>query len=111
MQCLKNAICQSPVLCQLDYESGGEVILAVDTSLIAVGYILSQEGDDGKCFLNCFGSIRLSNVESCYSQVKLKLYGLFHALRAVHIFVFGVNNFTVEMDAKYVQDMINNPDL
>ena len=26
-------------------------------------------------------------------------------------FCFGVNNFTVEMDAKYVQGMINNPDL
>ena len=76
-----------------------------------VGYILSQEGDDGKHYPNRFGSIRLSDVESHYSQVKLKLYSLFHALRAVCIFVFGVNNFTVEMDAKYVQGMINNPDL
>ena len=80
MQCLKDAICQSPALRRLDYESGGEVILAIDTSLIAVGYILSQEGDDGKCYPNCFGSIRLSNVESHYSQVKLELYGLFCAL-------------------------------
>ena len=111
MQCLKDAICQSPVLHQLDYESGREVILAVDTSLIVVGYILSQEGDDGKCYPNRFGSIRLSNVESRYSQAKLELYGLFRALRAVRIFVFGVINFTVEMDAKYVQGMINNPDL
>ena len=111
MQRLKHAICQSPALHRLDYESGGEVILAVDTSLITVRYILSQEGDDGKCYLNCFGSIGLSNVESRYSQAKLKLYSLFCALQAVHIFVFGVNNFTVEMDAKYIQGMINNPDL
>ena len=79
--------------------------------MIAVGYILSQEGDDGKHYPNRFGSIRLSDVESHYSQAKLELYGLFRALRAVHIFVFGVINFTVEMDAKYVQGMINNPDL
>ena len=111
MQCLKDAICQSPALCQLHYESGREVILAVDTSLIAVGYILSQEGDDGKCYPNRFGSIGLSDVKSRYSQAKLELYGLFCALRAVRIFVFGVNNFTVEMDAKYIQGMINNPDL
>ena len=79
--------------------------------MITVGYILSQEGDDGKCYLNRFGSIGLSDVESRYSQAKLELYGLFCALQAVHIFVFGVNNFTVEMDAKYIQGMINNPDL
>ena len=111
MQCLKDAICQSPVLRQLDYESSREVILAIDTSLIVVGYILSQEGDNGKHYPNCFGSIGLSDVKSCYSQVKLKLYGLFCALQAVCIFVFGVNNFTVEMDSRYVQGMINNLDL
>ena len=111
MQCLKDAICQSPALHRLDYESGREVILAVDTSLIAVGYILSQEGDDGKHYPNRFGSIGLSDVKSRYSQAKLELYGLFRALQAVHIFIFGVINFTVEMDAKYVQGMINNPDL
>ena len=76
-----------------------------------VRYILLQKGDDGKHYLNCFGSIGLSDVESHYSQVKLELYGLFRALQAVCIFVFGVNNFTVEMDAKYIQGMINNPDL
>ena len=76
-----------------------------------VGYILSQEEDDGKHYPNHFGSIGLSDVESCYSQVQLELYRLFRALQAVRIFIFGVNNFTVEMDAKYVQGMINNPDL
>ena len=100
MQCLKDAICQSPVLHQLDYKSSGEVILAIDTSLIMVRYILSQEGDDGKRYPNCFGSIGLSSVESYYSQAKLELYSLFCAL-----------HFTVEMDAKYIQGMINNMDL
>ena len=108
---MKDAICQSPVLCWLNYESRREVILVIDTSLIAVRYILLQEGDDRKRYLNHFGSIGLSNVESCYSQAKLELYGLFRALQAVCIFVFGVNNFTVEVDAKYIQGMINNLDL
>ena len=51
------------------------------------------------------------SVESQYSQAKLELYRLFHSLRAVRVFIFGVTNLVVEMDAKYVKGMINNPDL
>ena len=51
------------------------------------------------------------SVESQYSQAKLKLYGLFRSLQAVWVFIFGVTNLVVEMDAKYVKGMINNPDL
>ena len=61
---LKDEIIQSLVLWCLDYESGQEVVLTVDTSVIAVGFILSQEGEDGKCYLNCFGSISLTSVKS-----------------------------------------------
>jgi hypothetical protein len=64
MQHLKDEIIKSPALCQLDYASGRDVILAVDTSVIAVGYILPQEGDDGKCYPNRFGSLSLTEVES-----------------------------------------------
>ena len=108
---LKDEIIQSLALWHLDYESGQEVVLAVDTLVIAVGFILSQEGEDGKCYLNCFGSISLTSIESQYSQAKLELYGLFHSLRAVWVFIFGVTNLVVEMDAKYIKGMINNPDL
>jgi len=111
MRHLKDAICLSPTFHRLNYESGQEVILAVDTSLMAVRYILSQEDDDRKRYLNCFGLLMLTEVESQYSQAKLKLCGLFQALQAVWIFIFGVANLTVEMDAKYVKGMINNPDL
>jgi hypothetical protein len=76
-----------------------------------VGFILFQEGEDGKRYPNRFGSISLTEVESHYSQVKLELYSLFRALRAVRIFIFGITNLTVEMDAKYVKGMINNLDL
>ena len=99
------------LLRHLDYESGREVVLAVDTLVIAVGFILSQEGEDGKCYLSQFGSISLTSVESWYSQAKLELYGLFHSLRVVHVFIFRATNLVVEMDAKYVKGMINNPDL
>ena len=108
---LKDQIIQSLALWHLDYKSGREVVLAVDTSVITVSFILSQEGEDGKRYPNCFGSISPTSIESQYSQAKLELYGLFRSLRAVQVFIFGVTNLVVEMDAKYVKDMINNPDL
>ena len=83
----------------------------MDTSLITVGFILSQEGEDGKHYPNQFCSISLTSVESRYSQAKLELYGLFRALRLVCVFIFGVTNLVVELDAKYIKGMINNPDL
>jgi hypothetical protein len=49
--------------------------------------------------------------ESQYSQAKLELYGLFHALRAYHIYIIGVENLVVEVDAKYLKGMLNNPDI
>ena len=111
MQHLKDTICHSTALHWLDYMSRNEVILAVDTSYIAVRFILLQIRNDRKHYPNRFSSVSLMEVESHYSQAKLKLYGLFHTLQAVHIFIFGIANLTVEMDAKYVKGMINNPDL
>jgi len=108
MQILKDAILSSPALKHLDYMSERKVILAVDTSNIAIGFILLQVGEDGKRYPSRFGSIALTEVESRYSQAKLELYGLF---RAVRVFIFGVKNLTVEVDMKYIKGMINNPDL
>jgi hypothetical protein len=51
----------------------------------------------------------LTEVKSHYSQAKLELYGLFCALRAVRIYLFGITNLMVEVDAKYIKGMINNP--
>jgi hypothetical protein len=49
--------------------------------------------------------------ESRYSQAKLELYGLFHALHAYRIYIIGVKNLVVEVDAKYLKGMLNNPDI
>jgi hypothetical protein len=111
MQILKDAVLSSPALKRLDYASEREVILAVDTLNIAIGFILLQVGEDGKRYPSQFRSIALTEVESRYSQAKLELYGLFHVLHAVRVFIFGVKNLTVEVDMKYIKGMINNPDL
>lgn len=78
---------------------------------MAAGFILSQLGEDGKCYPSRFGSITWNDREQKYSQAKIKLYGLFRALCATRTFVIGLRNLTVEVDAKYIKGMINNLDV
>ncbi|TFY76788.1 hypothetical protein EWM64_g7225 [Hericium alpestre] len=108
---LKTAICSSPALRPIDYECEHEVFLSVDSSIVAVGWILSQVGTDEVCYPARFGSISWNDRESRYSQAKIELYGLFRALRALRIHIVGLKHFTVEMDAQYIRGMLNNPDI
>jgi hypothetical protein len=111
MRKLKAAILESPALRPIDYESDRPVILAVDSCANGVGYILFQVGENGKRYPSRFGSITFNDRESRYSQAKLELYGLFRALKHTQIFTIGVKKLVVEMDAKFVKDMINSPTL
>ncbi|GBE78906.1 Retrovirus-related Pol polyprotein from transposon 412 [Sparassis crispa] len=110
MDLLKDAVVHSPAICPIDYKSDNEVILAVDSSHIATGYILLQLDDAARRRPSRFSSITWNDQESRYSQAKIELYGLFRSLKAVKIFIVGVRNLTVEVDAKYIKGMINNPD-
>ena len=76
---LKQALLESPALRSIDYTSPASVILAVDTSNIAVGYYLAQCDLDNpkKRYFSRFGSITLNDRERRFSQAKLELYGLF----------------------------------
>src|ERR1700735_3743557 len=58
-----------------------------------------------------FGSITLNARESRFSQPKLELYGLYRALRTLKLYLIGVRNLTVEVDAKYIKGMLSNPDI
>ena len=111
MDTLKSAIVSSPAIKPLDYSSSNEVILAVDSSHIVVGYILSQVDNDGKRHPARFGSIMWNDHEARYSQVKLELYGLFRALKSVKVWIIGVKNLTIEVDVQYIKGMLNNPDI
>nr|VWP00813.1 Uncharacterized protein [Ganoderma boninense] len=112
-QDLKTALLDCPALRPLDYESDEPIILGVDTSHIAVGYLLCQqaENDAKKRFYNRFGSITLNSRESRFSQPKLELYGLFRALSALKLRLLGVRKLIVETDAGYIKGMLANPDL
>ena len=113
-------------------ESEGRVILAVDSSIIAIGYVLYQvfRADDEdllpknrktpaenqtkkprlKRYPIRFGSITLNEVESRYSQPKVELYGLFRALKALEYLLWGIN-VLVEVDASFLKATANSPGL
>src|ERR1700743_3672244 len=76
-----------------------------------VGFILLQLGPDKKRYPSRFGSIVFNDRESRYSQAKLELYGLFRSLKQTQLFTIGAKKLVVEMDAKFIKGMINNPTL
>jgi len=113
MDDLRKALLASPALRPIDYTSAAPVILSVDTSHIAVGYILSQcSAENPKLRYHArFGSITLNERECRFSQPKLELYGLYRALRQLKLYLIGVRNLIVEVDAKYIKGMLRNPDI
>ena len=111
IETLKREITTSPALRPIDYESDQPVILAVDSCMNGVGYILFQVGPDKKRYPSRFGSLTFHDRESRYSQAKLELYGLFRALKQTQLYTIGVKKLVVEMDAKFIKGMINNPTL
>ena len=109
---LRKALLASPALRSIDYSSDSPVILAVNTSQTVVGFYLCQEDSDNPCkrYFTCFGLITLNKHERRFSQPKLELYRLFHALHTYKIFIVGVQNLIVEVDARYIKGMLNNLD-
>jgi len=95
---------------QLTTQATTRVIVSVDSLKITVGYILAQLDNQNQRRPAQFGLITWNDRETRYSQVKLELYGLFRTLHAIKIYINGVRNLTVEVDAKYILGMINNPD-
>lgn len=108
---LKQAVASAPALRAIDYTSELPVVLSVDTSFKAIGFILSQKDEQGRKRPARYGSIPLNERESRYSQPKLELYGLFRALRAYRLYLIGVKKLVVEVDASYIKGMLNEPDL
>ncbi|KZS99615.1 uncharacterized protein LAESUDRAFT_667778, partial [Laetiporus sulphureus 93-53] len=107
MEDLKAVLLESPALRAINYNSDASVILAVDTSNIAVRYQLCQCAPDNPKvrYFSRFSSIMLND------QPKLKLYSLFHALRALKVYLIGIRNLIVEVDARYIKEMLKHPDI
>ena len=113
MEDLKVALVNSKALRPIDYNSEAAVVLAVDTSYIAIGYLLAQcDIDNPKVrYYARFGSITLNEREGRFSQPKLELYGLYRTLRAMKYLLLGIRNLVVEVDAAYIKGMLRNPDI
>jgi hypothetical protein len=97
----------------MTYSSTAPVILAVDTSYITIGFYLFQcnINNPSKHYYNQFCSIILNERELKYSQPKLKIYSLSCALHALCLYLIGVWNLIVEVNAGYIQWMLTNPDI
>jgi hypothetical protein len=87
----------------------GLVTLAVDSSIIAVGWIEYQTLEDGRHPI-VFGSTTNNEAETKYSQPQIELKGLFKALKAQRNDLWGIH-FKVEVDAKFLKQTINTPGL
>jgi transposase InsO family protein len=109
---IKNLVSSAPALRPIDYDSDDPIVLSVDSSKEAVGFILSQLLNDGKTKHPArYGSLPMSETESRYSQPKLELFGLYRALYEWRRHIIGAKKLIVEVDAKYIKGMLKNPDL
>jgi len=111
MELLKQRITSAQALIPLDYASRRLITMAVDSSNIAVGWIVYQLDTEGHRRPSRYGSIAWNDRESRYSQAKIELYGIYQVLQALRIYLIGLPTFNLEVDAKYIQGMINNPDI
>ena len=109
-QHLKKLVTSAPALKPIDYTCGRQVYLSVDTSVLGIGFILSQEDEQGRRAPARYGSIPLNKSEANYPQCKLELYGLLRALRHYRGFIAGVKDLIVEVDASSIKGMLTNPD-
>ena len=109
---LKEALAFVP-LGNIDYESDGAVVLAVDTSYKAMGFYIYQEDPETgkkKTFVK-FASITLKDREAHFSQPKRELFGLKRALEASEYLLIGCGKLIVETDVKYIHGMLNHPEM
>ena len=64
-----------------------------------------------KHYFTRFGLLPLNNHERRFSQPKLELYSLYQTLCAYKMFLVSVRNLIVEVNARYIKGMLNNPDI
>lgn len=87
------------------------IVLAVDSSWRAVGYYIYQRDEMEPKTIHYvkFNSILMDERQQRYSQPKQELCGLRMVLEEESYLLRGCRNLVIEMDAKYLFGMINNP--
>lgn len=108
---LKSIVGRDILLRRIDYHpDAGAVVVMIDSSTIAAGGALMQEDADGVRHPIRYESKAFTDVESRYSQPKLELAGIVKILKAFQFLLWG-RHFIIEVDALYLVQMINSPDL
>jgi len=108
---LKRKIGQDILLKRLEYgPDAGEIIVAVDSSWKAVGVGVFQIDKEGRRQPVRYESITFTPTEARYSQPKLELAGVAKALHRLQNIIWG-QHFVLEVDASYLKDMFNAPEL
>jgi len=123
-QKLKDMLSTASILIKIDYDivlwfsannkmphasEEGLVVLAVNSCSHGAGWILEQIiGKDKRPVM--YGSCTPSAVESFYFQPKSELYSVFHAVNDLHHQIWGIH-FHLDVDAKFLLEMIRHPDL
>ena len=77
MDNLKQHVISAPALTPIDHSSNHLVIIAMDSSFIAVGWIVYQLDEQGHQKPSQYGSISWTEREAQYSQSKLELHSVF----------------------------------
>ena len=111
MAALKQRVVSAPALAPIDYASNRLIIVAIDSSFLAVGWIVYQLNEQGQRKPSRYGSISWTECEAWYSQSKLELHGVFRALKSLRLHLVGLPTFHLEVDVKYIKGMLNNPDI
>ena len=111
MDAVKQRVVSPPVLVPIDYASKCLMIVTVDSSFLAVGWIVHQLDEQGCRKPSRYSSISWTECKAQYSQSKLELHGFFHALKSLHLHLVGLPMFHLKVDAKYIKGMLNNPDI
>ena len=118
---LKKRIAGAPVLISVDYDAAnsisrpvtefvnGLVVVSVDASKYGAGWVIYQYRELIR-HPALFGSCTYNQAESRYSQPKAELYGVFRALKELRTRIWGIH-FLLESDAKFLEQMMNDPDL
>ena len=58
-----------------------------------------------------FGSITLNNREACFSQPRLELYRLYRVLQVLCMYLLGIRNLIIKVNARYIKGMLQNPNI
>ena len=94
---IKRGLCTSPVMLMPD--TSKKFTLDTDWSRKGIGYVLQQEGDDGKLHPILYGSRSLTKSEARYGSTKGEWLAVYSALMACRHYLIG-GNFEVRCDNK-----------